>query len=61
MNAIGNNKKVNLILCYVGLFFLVILLIMPPVFRLVFKEKKEEVSFIQKLKEKREKRKFIIK
>lgn len=44
MNAIGNNKKINLILCYVGLFFLVILLIMPPVFRLVFKEKKEEVK-----------------
>ena len=40
----NSNKNVNKVLCYVGLVFLVILLIIPPLFRLIFKEKQEEVK-----------------
>lgn len=39
MENVNSNKKVKKVFCYIGLFFLFILLIIPPVFRLVFKEK----------------------
>ena len=44
MENVGSNKKGKIILCYFGLVVLIILLAIPPVFRLVFQEQKEEVK-----------------
>lgn len=44
MENVSNNKKANKILCYFGIFFLTILLIIPPLFRLIFKEEKKEIK-----------------
>ena len=44
MEKTSGNKKLTKVLCYVGLFFLIVLLLMPPVFRMVFKEEKKEVQ-----------------
>ena len=42
MENVSSNKKGKKILCYISLVVLIILLILPPVFRLVFKEEKVE-------------------
>lgn len=44
MEKTGNNKMIIKVLCYIGLVFLIILLIIPPVFRLVFKEEKNDIK-----------------
>ncbi len=41
-NNINKNKSLKKLMCYISLVFLVILLFIPVVFRIVFKEKKEE-------------------
>lgn len=39
--TIGKNKKMKIVLCYIGLVVLVALLLLPPIFRLAFQEKEE--------------------
>ena len=42
MNNVTKKKTINKVLCYIGLVLLIVLLFLPPIFRLAFKEKPEE-------------------